>query len=159
MANLEENDRSIKDLWRGTGIKFEIAFSKWTSRQSPNIEQVIYYAGGTTHVEYHKLIFCDKHDSETDEKVKKHLVLFVKEVKKIDEITRDDFTQNLHIDMRLLNQGDKIRCRVITYNKNENIPTPDEIDSTLYYEILDDDSIVAGPLVPDTTEGEIIIKR
>ena len=57
MANLVDNDRNPKDLCVDPELKFEIAFSKWTGRQSPNIEQVIYYNEGDTHVEYIKLIF------------------------------------------------------------------------------------------------------
>lgn len=157
MANLEEYDRSPKDLCKDPELKFEIAFSKWTKRQSPNIEQIIYYNGNenTTQVEYLKLIYCDKHDTEPVDEVKKHLVLFVKE---IDGRTPDDFTQNLSIDLPL-NRGDKIRCRVIVYDKTDHIPTLKEIDSTLYYKILDESPNAPGPVAPDTTDGEIIIKQ
>lgn len=155
MANLVENDRSIKDFCNDPGLNFEISFSKWTRRKSPNIEQVIYSDGGSTNVEYHKLILCDAPSSDPDASVKKHLVLFVQES---NTDTPDDYTANLSIDISALSNGDKIRCMIVTYLIGETMPSQDQINCTLYESILnsaDDD----GHIVPDTTQGEIIIKR
>lgn len=155
MSNLTENDRSIKDFCNDPGLRFEIAFSRWTQRKSQNTQQIIYSDGGSTDVEYLKLILCSPPSSGGNALIKKHLVLFVKESS---SVTPDDFTQNLSIDISALSNGDRIQCVVVTYLQSENnIPSPDQIDCALYHSIANGSE--DDPTVPDTTQGEIIIKR
>lgn len=155
MATIKDNDTGKKPFCSHPDFDFQISFSQWTQKRSPNTQQIIYENGSNVNVEFHKMLWCDPHSSEVDTTVKKHLVLFVKET---NNETPDTFTNSLSINLNALSVGDALRCVVVRYTANETMPNADQIDCSLYNTIADNQS-EDGPTVPDTTQGQIIIKR
>ncbi len=152
MEDLFDNDKNIKKFLYDGDYKIDITFTKWVNNNEIK-ELKCEWQGIKNYLKIVKCILCNPvNDADNDY----HLVLFTQMADKktnLTEATNLKFAKN-----------EKIQCVLVVYGTAEKMPSAKDIDCKLYEAIAngDDQYFITNnqdPLIPDTNNGSIIIKK
>ncbi len=159
--HLYDNDKAQITYVNNRDFHINLQFSKWDNEKPPIMEEIFYLTNRERKHDLVKAIWCDAPTSERENDVKKHLVLFIIEVK---NDTVSQLNQKLKIS---LTNGDTFRKVTMRYFIGDrDIPTEDQMNCDRYYTDLKRIQHMElykkkghNPVIPDTNNGGIIIKR